>query len=114
MSPSYVVWYTPHSRLIIWLSPSDPLDDLAPEEPVRPAHQSEDHEDVGQKALGAPAHVGIDVARGHALDRPADEASDQGARDAVQTTEDDGREALEAPQSELRAHAARVPPEDAT
>src|SRR2546426_4743190 len=79
MSPSYVVWYTPHSRLIIWLSPSpsDPLDDLAPEEPVRPDHQSEDHEDVGQKVLGAPAHVGIDVARGHALDRPDDERSEE-------------------------------------
>src|SRR5437867_5261205 len=114
MSPSYVVWYTPHSRLIIWLSPSDPLDDLAPEEPVRPDHQSEDHEDVGQKVLGAPAYVGIDVARGHALDRPDDEASDQGARDAVETTEDDGRKDLEAHQRELGVHADEVAPEDST
>src|SRR3989442_14152683 len=110
MSPSEVVWYTPHSRLIIWPSASDALDDLAAEESVRPDHQGENHEDVGQEVLGAPAHVGIDVAGGHALDTADDEPAHDGAGDAVEATQDDIREDLEPDQADRRVHAQHAAP----
>src|SRR5438876_1295869 len=113
MSPSYVVWYTPRSRLIIWPSASDALDDLAAEEPVRPDHQGKDHEDVGQEVFGAPAHVGIDVAGGHALDTADDEPAHDGAGDAVEATQYDSREDLEPDQGEPGVHAQHAAPHDA-
>src|SRR6266508_5208477 len=109
MSHSYVVWKTPHSRLI---TGSHPLDDLAAEEPVRPDHEGQDHEDVRQEVLGPAAHIGIDIAGGDALDAADDEPAEDGPGHAVQASEDHRGEYLEADQRQLGVHPEHITPDD--
>src|SRR3972149_2140464 len=43
-------------------SASDPLDGRLAEDPIRPDHQRDDHQQVGGEVLGPAAHPGIDIA----------------------------------------------------
>src|SRR5258705_9525290 len=127
MSASYVVFRTPDSLWNTLTSPLYPLgspaasprpashafDDRFAEDPVRPDHQRDDHQEVGREVLGAAAYVRVHVAGRHVLDDPDHEPAHDGAGNRVEAAQDHHREDLEAHQGQVGVHPEEAAPHDA-